>query len=500
MPSISKLTANALGWRFLDFIAVKAVFLIRLLVLARLLAPEDFGLLAIGLTAVTVLMTLSDFGIQAALIQRPNVQQQDYDAGWTIGVVRATLVVLVILLAAPWIAELFGDLRATPIIQVLAIGVIIDALASVKLASLNRKLQFRSLAILHLAAATATTVVAIAMAPTYGVWALVAGALAESLTNTVISYIVAPYRPRLRLQHSAVSGLLNYGRWMFATGIIIMIANAGLRVIISRYLGVAELGIFYLAGRLAFLPYHAIVEVVESVTFPLYSRLQDNVNKARELFRASILGTATLLIPSCLVLAAVAPGLIEHVFGDRWAGTTQAIQILAISSPLGLLGYAVIPMLKGFGLPSRVTLFQTLQSGLNLLLVWFLAIKFGLTGAVTAILIAVVLSQPLAIALTRRLIKHLYAMLWLRLLAITVASLFGAILAGWLVSNLPGIGGLLLAIVAGGVITLGLILATDYLLKLNLVYELTRHFPMISRFLYTAKGKNTSATADNIDK
>ena len=214
--SLRKRVTNALTWRLLDFVAVKLVFLVRLLILARLLTPEDFGLLAIGVTAITVLMKLSDFGIEPALIQRPNVTQQDYDVGWTIGVMRAVLIALVIFLAAPQIAGIFGDFRATTIIQVLAVGLILDALASVKIASLNRNLQFRSLAITHLAQASATTVVAIAMAPTYGVWALVAGSLAGSLAETLVSYIVAPYRPRLRWHKSSLSGLLNYGRWVFS--------------------------------------------------------------------------------------------------------------------------------------------------------------------------------------------------------------------------------------------------------------------------------------------
>ena len=494
------MAANALAWRFLDFIAVKVVFLIRLLVLARLLAPEDFGLLAIGLTAVTGLMTLSDFGIEAALIQRTHVRQQDYDAGWTIGVVRTTLVVSLILLAAPWIAELFGDVRATPIIRVLAICVIIDALASVRLASLNRELRFRSLAIVHLAEATATTVVAIVMASSFGVWALICGALAGSLANTVFSYIVAPYRPRLRWHHSSVSGLLSFGRWMFLTGIVVMVANAGLRLIISRYLGVAELGIFYLAGRLAFLPYYATVDVIESVTFPLYSRLRHEAEKARELYRTAMLGTATLLIPSCLILAAVAPGLIEHILGEHWAGTTYAIQILALSSPLGLLGYAATPLLKGFGLPSRITLFQVIHSGLNLLLVWILTIHFALLGTVTAVLLAVVLSQPLAVAITSGLLNHPYARLLRPLLAITMASLAGALVAGWLDLNLPGVTGFMVACIAGLVTTLILIYTADRLLKLDLVNVVTRHFPVLSHFLFAKNDGTSNVTVNNINE
>ena len=262
-----------------------------------------------------------------------------------------------------------------------------------------------------------------------------------------------------------------------------MIANAGLRAIISRQLGVAELGVFFLASQLAFLPYQAIVEVVESVTFPLYARLQKTAAKVRELFRAALLGTATLLIVPCVLLAAIAPGLVEHVLGARWSGTTTAIQILAISSPLGLVRYAAVPLLKGFGLPSRVMMFEVVQSSLRLALVWLLVGEFGLLGVVIGWLISVVISQPLGIVFTRALLKHPYTGLWKPLLAITVSSLLGAVTAHWLDDSLPGITGFAIAGAAGTLVTLGLIFVADHSLKLGLVYALARYFPALARFL-----------------
>jgi len=229
--SLGRQTARALTWGFIDLAGVKLIFLVRLLVLARLLAPEEFGLLAVAMAAITVLMTMSDFGVVPALIQHPVISKQDYDAGWTLGVMRAALATVILLLVAPQVADIFGDSRATPIIRVLACGVILDALASIKTAELNRDLNFRSLAIIHVINAIAVTIIAIAMAPAYGVWALVAGSLAGSLATTVTSYIVAPYRPRFYLERSTVSGLLNFGRWIFLTGLIVMLASAGLRVI-----------------------------------------------------------------------------------------------------------------------------------------------------------------------------------------------------------------------------------------------------------------------------
>ncbi len=484
--SLGRQAARALTWGFIDLAGVKVIFLVRLLVLARLLAPEEFGLLAVAMAAITVLMTLSDFGVVPALIQHPVLSKQDYDAGWTLGVMRAALATVVLLLAAPLVADLFGDSRATPIIQVLACGVILDALASIKIAELNRDLNFRSLAIIHVVNAIVVTIIAIVMAPAYGVWALVAGSLAGSLATTVTSYIVAPYRPRFCLERSTVSGLLNFGRWIFLTGLIVMLANAGLRVIISRELGVAELGIFFLSLRLAFFPHEAISGIIETVSFPVYAQLRNNPEQARELFRNALLGMVVLLIPSCLLLIALTPGLVEHVLGERWVETTTAIRILAVASLIGMIGDATTPLLKGFGLPSQVTILEILQSGLTLGLAWLLAGKYGLPGAVMAVLLGVAATQLLCVRFSLKLLDHPYAGLWQPLAIITSASLAGTMLTHWLENSVPGLTGFIMAATTGVIVTLGLIIVADRLLGHSILYPLARHFPAISRLLRIA--------------
>jgi O-antigen/teichoic acid export membrane protein len=297
-----------------------------------------------------------------------------------------------------------------------------------------------------------------------------------------------------------VSELLNYGRWIFFTGVIVIVAQAGLRAIISRHLGVAELGIFFLSARLAYLPYTAIVGVVESVAFPVYARIQDRAEKARELFRATMLGTATLLIPTCLLLVALAPGLVEHILGERWAGTTTAVQILAISSPLGLAAHTAIPLLKGLGLPSRITVYEALKSCISLVLAWVLVGHFGLLGAVMALLIAVSVSQPVCIVYTRKLLEHPYTELLQPLLAVTTSSLLGAVTACLMDSYLPGIAGFLIAACAGGMATLVSILVTDRVFRLGIVNVLARQFPVIARFLPVDSENTTAAFISNTEK
>ena len=173
-----KLAGNALIWKSIQLVGVKIIFLFRLVVLARLLSPDDFGLMAIAVTAIGFMLSLTNFGMIPALIQGEDVSEQHYNAAWTVRVSRALLVSLAVFALAPAIAALFNEPRSADIIRVLAIRPVLDGLASIKIAKMNRDMRFRPLAILGVSQALVNTVIAVVLASTYGVWALVAGTLA----------------------------------------------------------------------------------------------------------------------------------------------------------------------------------------------------------------------------------------------------------------------------------------------------------------------------------
>jgi len=125
-------------WRSAQLAGVKLIFMLRLLILARLLSPEDFGLLAIAVTAVGFLLGVTDIGMIPALVQGRDIDEQQYDAAWTVGLTRALLVVGCVVIAAPLIARIFAEPRATDIIRVLAIRPLLDSAASIKIADLTR--------------------------------------------------------------------------------------------------------------------------------------------------------------------------------------------------------------------------------------------------------------------------------------------------------------------------------------------------------------------------
>lgn len=445
--ALGERTGRALGWRGTQLVGHKLIFLVRLVVLARILGPTAFGLLTIAQTAIGVMNQVTDLGMVPALVQKPAPERRHYEAAWTVNLIRGLVITVVVIAAAPLIARLFGAPEATDIVRVLAVSPMLLAASSIGLADLHRAMDFRSLAYIDLGQASVNTVVSIALAGRFGVWALIFGALAGAASHLTLSYVLAPRRPRLVFDAATIRPLVNFGRWILLTGIIAVAGHFVLKAVISSRLGVAELGLYYMATQIAFLPAEVATQVGGSVAFPLFARVQEQARKAARGFRNFVVGMAAVLVPASALLIALAPSLVEHVLGDRWQGTGPAIRVLALVPIVGLLGEASIPLLKGLGRPSRLVIMEAVQSGLLILCVWSLAAAFGLVGAVSAWIPATLASQVAAVVFVARALERPFRGLTVPLVAIVAASALGGGLAflvdRWLGAWLGGLVGLL---------------------------------------------------------
>jgi O-antigen/teichoic acid export membrane protein len=479
----ARLAGNAFIWQFIQMTGVKVIFLLRILILARLLIPDDFGLLSIAVSAKGLLLGLTNFGLMPALIQGQNTREENYHAAWTIGVLRGLLLAVMLFIGAPYIAALFAEPRATPIIQVFAAIPILEALTSIKIASLNRMLLFRPLAILKLIEVIVHALVSIGLAKTFGVWALVAGLVAAAIVTLVISYIVAPYRPQLSLDWEAARPIINFGRWIFLTGLISLAAHNILRIVISRQLGANGLGLYYLATQLAFLPAEVASEMIGNVAFPLFARLKEDIQKATRMFEALFSGMAALLFPVCTFLIVLAPIITRDVFGPGWQGTEQVIQVLALTTMIGLFGEATSPVLKGFGQPHRISVIEFIQSLILVSLVWILTSRFGLVGAASAWLPAITISQFISAYFIMQALDRPFKRLqrpMVGVLAITTISTFIALIVS---NSIPGLLGLIVAGVLGILSLVCLFWYSDRRYALGFTQNLSAAFPQIASIL-----------------
>jgi lipopolysaccharide exporter len=484
---LSAQTSRAFFWRGLQIWGVKAIFLIRTLVLARLLVPEDFGLLAIALVTVEFSTRITDFGMVQALVQKKDADRSHYDVAWTLNLIRAAVVTASIIFLAPWIAQLFSEPRAVSLIRVVAFKPMLMALASIGLAGQQRDLRLRPQARLRLVESVVNTVIAIGLATRLGVWAMVAGVIGGAVVYMVGSYLVAPHRPRWRFESGVATGLVEFGRWVLIVNILGMTAGLFLRIAISRQLGTAALGVYFLASKLAFLLSDTVSDLLGSVTFPLYSRLQEDLASIRNALQGILLSSYMLLAPASVLLIAVAPALTETLLGEQWAGTGPLIRVLTLVGLIGLLGEVVVPVLYGLGQPQKVVILEVVQSTLVVGLTWWLVGQIGVLGAGVAWLPAIVLSQILGIRFLRDLVERPFAGVIKPLIAVLVSCCLAGALCWLVAAALPGLGGLVLALGLGVVVVLLLYLLGDSRLDSALSRAVLSVFPQLASWGYFSR-------------
>lgn len=469
-----------MAWQAGQLVGVNLIYLVRIVVLGRLLGPDEFGLFAVALVAVDFLLSVTNFGMVPALVQRPDATREHYEAAWTIGLVRALAVSAALVVLAPWVAGLFGEPRATPLLRLLALRPVLDAAASIGVARLRKELRFRPLATLQLVEATVSTVVSIALVAPLGVWALVVGPLAAALAFAGLSYVVAPVMPRLRLGGTEAGHLARYGRWILVMAWAALAGRTLLQLGISRQLGAAALGVYFMAGKLAFLPADVSGQVVGSVAFPVFAKLQGDAERGRRVFRMAIVGLAALVVPASLLIVVLAPSLALDVLGEQWEPAIPVIRILALVNVVGILGDVAVPLLQGSGRPDRSAWMDVVQYALLVSLAWGLAGPYGVAGAAAAWLPAVFVSQLLAVRFVRRVLSRPFAGLGRSLVVIAAATALSVGVTAGLDTAIAGFFGPLVAGAAGGIVMLLALGVLDRATGIGLAGTLARLFPALT--------------------
>jgi O-antigen/teichoic acid export membrane protein len=466
MSAIPARAVTAARWRALQLAGVNILFFLRLLILARLLAPDAFGTIAVANVAIGVIMKLSNVGIIPALTYRGAASDAERDAAWTASLLRAIGVTIVLVLAGPWIAQVFRVPAAASILQVLALRTILDAAVSIGLVQLTRELRLRRIALMYISSAVVDLVVAVSLARVVGVWALVLGSLAGAAFTLVASYAVAPHRPRLHLHLASIAPLARYGRWVLLTGIIALAGTTLTQMALSRNLGAAALGVYFLATKIAFIPTEGLAQILGNVAFPMFATMRDDRGRIAEAFRTLVSGQLLLIVPLYALVFVLAKDF-EVALGNHWAGIAPVLQILAVAAIVGTFGDVIHPLLMGTGRPHAVVVIELVQTGILLLVLLPLIDAFGIGGAALAWLVGNSAAFVLCLVLFRRYMPGERPWWTLQVTAAVLASAAGAMLAAFVARAMTGIPALIVAATAGLLVVIALLMSLDRVLGLR---------------------------------
>ena len=374
------------------------------LLLARLLGKEAFGLVAVALTTIVVLDVLKDLGTGAAVIQRPTVDQRLLSSVFWLNALLGTTAAGLMALGAGLIARGFGTPEAAPVVQALALVLLIGGLVQTHHAVLRRRMDFSAVAAVEMVGALVTGAVSIALALAgAGVWAMVWGNVAGVVTGSVVAWVRSGWRPSLVLSASALRPIAGFSLNTAAyNATTIGLQNAD-KLLVGRALGEGALGVYSLAQRTISYPMESIAHVLMTVLFPAFSRIQDDDAALRRGYARALGAIAFVTFPVMVGAAVVAEPLVEAALGDDWR---PIVPLLWFMAPAGALAAVLAALNTLYSAKGRADwMFRwAVASGLLTLAGFAVGLRWGLVGLAVAYLVVMAIQLPVGLAVALRLI------------------------------------------------------------------------------------------------
>jgi len=358
--NLNSRVARGIAWMTSARAVVRALGLISTLVLARLLVPADFGIIAMATSVGAGLELLTLFGFEVALIQRKSLTRDDYDTTWTLNTLMGFGVAALLVLTAGMAADYFREPRLEAVSMLLGLQYAIKNAANTGTVDFRRNLDFRWEFVTHVVPKIGGVIITIPLA----FWlrdyrALIAGMILTSVMSFVLSYAVHPHRPRPCLR--GAGELFRFSRWLLLSNLLAFFRNRGATFIIGRLMGSASLGIYGLADEVANMPTTEMVAPINRVLGPTYVKVHEDHDLLRSTFTATLGLIAILILPASVGLAAVTDPLVRLVLGEKWLATIPVMAILALAGAGNLLQTNTASVHTAIGQPRYITLTGFIQ-------------------------------------------------------------------------------------------------------------------------------------------
>lgn len=330
--SSQRAVVKSVSWSALGRTGTQGLQFLAGLALARLLLPEDFGLLAsvYVITGFTVL--LFDMGLQNALIHQRELRQQDLDTAFWVNALGGIVFVGILAALGPAVAAFYGDPRLVYITPLAGLGFAL-ALNVCHTALLQREMKFKKIALIELACAVVANVTTLVCALAgMGALALVTGPAAQAVATTVLMWCVVKWRPRGWIRRSSLKQLWGFSGGMLGFSVVNYAGRNSDNLLIGRFLGAASLGYYNRAYTLMLLPLQQVSQVLGRVMFPALAAMRDDKYRLQSAYRRTITTLTAVTMPILVGMAAVADGLVPLLWGDQWLATIPMLQVLCLAA------------------------------------------------------------------------------------------------------------------------------------------------------------------------
>lgn len=386
--SLARKTARGVFWVFTLRFADRGLGLLRTIILARLLAPQDFGVMGIALVILSGLEVLTMTGFDAALIHKKGDIRSHLDAAWAAQFIRGLFISIALFLTAPLVAAFFQAPRVTTVLQILALSELIKGCQNIGIVYFHKDFEFHKEFLYRFSNTLVKLAVSIPAALILkDALALVLGIVVGELVSCYMSYVLNSYRPRLRADWDKMKELFAFGKWILGSSLLTFLCNQGDDLFVGKVLGASTLGLYQMAYLISNLPATEITHVASQVSFPAYARLQDSPERLQQMHLTVLRLVALVSIPLATGIFFLSADFTTLFLGPNWEPMVPAMQLLAVWGLLRSVGAPIGALLKGIGKPHILTYIQVGKLILLSICIYPMTSLWGLTGAAVAVVI-----------------------------------------------------------------------------------------------------------------
>ncbi|MFM2392972.1 MAG: hypothetical protein RLZZ546_954 [Bacteroidota bacterium] len=365
-------------WTAMMEIITKMVSLVSSILIARILLPSDFGVIAAIGIFISIAQVLVNSGMTSSLVRDEDVNDSDYNTVFYFNFLASLVLYGIIFFLAPFIANYFRTEVIVKVIRVLSLNIIIQSFYVVQFTKLSKELKFKRLTVYNLTASILGTLLGLMCAHMgYGVWSLVILAISIEIIKVLIVFWKEKWRPVFQFSKEKFSKHFQFGYKMAASGLLNTVFNELYTFVIAKYYSISQLGYYNRANSLSQYPSVTLSSIVHKVSFPLLSTLKDDDNKLIEIQKKTMQAIMFVIAPILIISAVVAKPLFNVLFTDKWSEAAPMFQILAVNAllhPIHAFNLQVV------GIKGRSDLFLKAELIKKILILVTVAISFVLGG------------------------------------------------------------------------------------------------------------------------
>lgn len=387
---------TSLFWSLSEKFAAKGVQFLLGIILARLLLPEDYGLIGIVFIFISISTTITDSGFKSALIQKKDRDEKDYSTVFVFNILASFFFYLVLFSVAPVISIFFGSDELTSLIRVSMISIIINSLSVVQVAKYSILLDFKSQTKATVISILISGGVGIFMAYNgYGVWSLVIQFLLRSSLNVFLLWYLSKWIPKVKFYKERFKSLFSYGSKLLISSLLETIYRNIYLIVIGKFFAISDLGHYTRAKQFSDFPSSNLTHVLDRVTFPLLSHIQDQKQELTNKYKQLIGNSSLVFFPLMMMIMVLAEPIIEVVLTEKWLPAAWMLKLLCIATmlyPIHALNLNILKVKGRSDLFLKLEVYKKIITTIILLISIPYGIKVLIIGQVLVSLISLFLN------------------------------------------------------------------------------------------------------------